>query len=201
MNQNNKSKEKKEKKKYKIAVGNGCHKAICDVEGMLIPNSEKEGRFLMILPDGLQVDARFKFQRMNYFAMKYPNKVLGMHWFRCYPKFKDDRLVALHIIKVDKDISKSNNSKEYWEFIGAWTAKNNITVQRSMALKEIRQIAKKKGFIKKFKYSFTNSFDFKQSLWTGYVYQIIAQRDGVQLKIKKVVPYACPRIRPKPPEK
>ena len=194
-------KEKKEKKRYKIAVGNGCHKAICDVQGMLVPNAQEEGNFVMILPDGLQVDARFKTKYLHVLAMKHPERIQGMHWFRCYPKLANDRLVCLQIIAWDGDIAENKNGKEYWEFIGAWTAQRNITVQRSMAIKEVRQIARETGFIKKFKYTFTNSFDFKRSLWMGYVYKIIGQRDGDQLKIRKVVPFACPRFKPKPPEK
>ena len=201
-NQSTKSKkEKKEKKRYKIVVGNGCHKAICEVQGMLIPNPQEQGKFKMILPDGLQVDAKFKTKYLHCLAMKYPNKILGMHWFRCYPKLAENRLVCLQIVAWDGDMPSNKNGNEFWEFIGAWTAQKNITVQRSMAIKETRQIAKETGFIKKFKYSFINSLNFKRSLWMGYVYRIIAQRDGDQLKIRKVVPFACPRFKPKPPEK
>ena len=70
-----------------------------------------------------------------------------------------------------------------------------------MSDRQIRNIAKETGFIKKFKYTFTNSFDFKRALWVGYVYQIFAQREGDKLSIKKVNPYACPRFKPKPPER
>lgn len=194
---NQSAKSHKKKNRYKIIVGNGCHKAVCDVQGMLVPSPEQEGKFLMILPDGLQLNARLRSKRLHLFATKYPNKVLGMHWFRCYPKFMDHRLVGLQIIKVDRSISENRNGKEYWEFIGAWTAQNNITVQRSIALKQVRKIAKENGFIKRYRYTFTNSLDFKQSLWVGYVYQIIAQRDGDQLKIRKVIPFASPRFKPK----
>ena len=56
-----KSKEKKpEKKRYKILAGNGCHQAICEVKGMLVPSPESENKFQLILPDGLQIDAYFK---------------------------------------------------------------------------------------------------------------------------------------------
>jgi hypothetical protein len=53
---------------------------------------------------------------------------------------------------------------------------------------EIRKIAKETGFIKKFKFTFTNSFDFKRSLWVGYVYQILASREGNKLSMRKVIP-------------
>ena len=94
-----------------------------------------------------------------------------------------------------------NNKYEKWEFIGVWTAQRNITVQRTMSEKDIRKIARETGFIKKFKYTFTNSYDFKRSLWIGYVYKVLATREGDCLKIRKVIPYACPRIKPKPPER
>ncbi len=199
-----KSKEKQpekklEKKRYKILAGNGCHQAICEVQGMLIPPTDEGGKFQLILPDGLQVDAYFKTPRQHWLAKNNPEFITGMHWFRCYPKMANDKLVALQIVSWDGDMS--NNKGEQWEFIGVWTAQRNITVQRTMSNKEIRKIAKEEGFIKKFKFTFTNSFDFKRNLWVGYVYQVLASREGDKLKIRKVNPYACPRIKPKPPER
>ena len=197
---NQKSKKKKpEKKRYKILAGNGCHQAICEVQGMLVPSPESEGKFQLILPDGLQIDAYFKTKRQYWLAVNKPGIVTGLHWFRCYPKFSEDKLAAVQIVTWDTDMS--DNQSEKWEFKGVWTAQRNLTVQRTMSDNEIRKIAKETGYIKKFKYTFTNSFDFKRSLWIGYVYKILASREGEQLKIKKVIPYACPRIKPKPPEK
>jgi hypothetical protein len=189
----------REKKRYKILAGNGCHQAICEVQGMLIPPTEKEGKFQLILPDGLQVDASFKTSRQHWLAMNKPEIVTGLHWFRCYPKMSDNKLVGLQILAWDGNMT--NNKFENWEFIGVWTAQRNITVQRTMSDKDIRKIAKETGFIKKFKYTFTNSFDFKRALWMGYVYKILATRKGDSFEIRKVIPYACPRIKPKPPER
>ena len=196
-----KSKEKQpEKKRYKILAGNGCHQAICEVQAMLIPSPESDNKFQLILPDGLQVDAMFKDPNQYWLVNYKPEYVLGMHWFRCYPKLANDKLVGLQIVAWD-DKNMTSNKNEQWEFIGVWTAQRNITVQRTMSDKEIRKEAKETGFIKKFKYTFTNSFDFKRSLWIGYVYKIIASREGDKLTIRKVIPYACPRIKPKPPER
>jgi hypothetical protein len=111
----------------------------------------------------------------------------------------DNKLVGLQILAWDGNMTQ--NKFEKWEFIGVWTAQRNITVQRTMSDKDIRKIAKETGFIKKFKFTFTNSYDFKRALWVGYVYQILASREGESLKIRKVIPYACPRIKPKPPER
>ncbi len=74
-----KSKEKQpEKKRYKILAGNGCHRAICEVQGMLIPPTEEGGKFQLILPDGLQVDAMFKTSRQHWLAM---NQGKRTHFF------------------------------------------------------------------------------------------------------------------------
>ena len=191
--------KKSEKKRYKILAGNGCHQAICDVKGMLVPSPESEKKFQLILPDGLQIDAYFKTAYQRWIAMNKPGFVTGLHWFRGYPKFPEKKLTAIQIVAWDYNMIE--NQSEQWDFIGVWTAQGNLTVQRSMANEEVRKEAKETGFLKNFKYTFTNSFDFKRSLWIGYVYKILASREGEQLKIKKVIPYACPRIKPKPPAK
>ena len=157
-----KNKNKKpEKKRYKILAGNGCHQAICEVKGMLVPSPESEKKFQLILPDGLQIDAYFKTAYQYWLAVNKPEIVTGLHWFRGYPKFSENKLTALQIVTWDCNMTENNS--EQWEFIGVWTAQRNLTVQRTMADKEIRKIAKETGYIKKFKYTFTNSFDFKRS--------------------------------------
>ena len=93
--------------------------------------------------------------------MNKPEIVTGLHWFRGYPKFAEDKLAAVQIFAWDGNMTENNS--EQWEFIGVWTAQRNLTVQRTMANEEVRKEAKETGFIKKFKYIFTNSFDFKRS--------------------------------------
>lgn len=197
------SQEKKpevEKKRYKILAGNGCHQAIAEIQGILIPPHEENAPFLIILPDGFQLEATFKNPRLKWIAYNNPEAVIGAHWFRVYPKMKDDKLISVQIIAWDKGMPTNPREEETWEFIGVWTAQRNITVQRSMTMEEIRKIAKETGFIKKFKYTFINSFDFvkQKKLWMGYVYKLICRRKGDVLEIKRVIPYACPRFKPEP---
>ena len=187
-----------EKKRYKILAGNGCHRAIAEVQGMLVQSTEERGKFSLILPDGLQIQAFFKTPQLHWLACNN-EAIQGLHWWRGYPKVSDNKLVCFQIIAWDGDMI--NNKYEKWDFTGVWTAQRNITVQRTMSEKDIRKIAKETGFIKKFKYTFTNSYDFKRSLWIGYVYKVLATRKGNSFEIRKVIPYACPRIKPKPPEK
>jgi hypothetical protein len=196
------SQEKKpevEKKRYKILAGNGCHQAIAEIQGILVPPHNEEAPFLLILPDGFQLEATFKNPRLKWLAHN-TEVALGAHWFRVYPKMKDDKLISVQIIAWDKGMPSNPRGEETWEFIGVWTAQKNITVQRSMTMEDIRKIAKETGFIKKFKYTFINSFDFakQKKLWMGYVYKLICRRKGDVLEIKKVIPYACPRIKPEP---
>jgi hypothetical protein len=196
------SQEKKievEKKRYKILAGNGCHQAIAEIQGILVPPHNEEAPFLLILPDGFQLEATFKNPRLKWLAHN-TEVALGSHWFRVYPKMKDDKLISVQIIAWDKGMPSNPRGEETWEFIGVWTAQKNITVQRSMTMDDIRKIAKETGFIKKFKYTFINSFDFvkQKKLWMGYVYKLICKRKGDVLEIKKVIPYACPRIKPEP---
>lgn len=192
-----KPKENPEKKRYKILAGNGCHQAIAEVQGILVPPTTEDGMFMMILPDGFQVEVTFKTPRIRWIAYNQ-DTILGAHWFRVYPKMKDDKLISLQIVAWDKGMPTNPHGNELWEFIGVWTAQKNLTVQRSMMTEDIRQIAKETGFIKKFKYTFINSADWAKNkkLWTGYVYKLICQRKGDVLEIKKVIPYACPRIKP-----
>ena len=192
-------KDKQERKRYKILAGNGCHQAIAEVQGTLIPPKEEGQLFALILPDGLQIEATFKTPRLHWIAQN-KDYILGHHWFRGYPKMKDNKLVSLQIIAWDGNMPSNSQEDEHWEFIGVWTAQKNITVQRSMMSKDIRKIAKETGFIKKFKYTFTNSYDWVKSrkLWIGYVYKVLCTRKGDTFEIKKVVPYACPRIKPVP---
>ncbi|BAQ63083.1 hypothetical protein GM3708_3489 [Geminocystis sp. NIES-3708] len=194
-----KSQPEIEKKRYKILAGNGCHQAIAEVQGILIPPSEPDQNFLLILPDGFQIEATFKTPRLHWIA-RNQETMLGSHWFRGYPKMKDNKLISLQIIAWDKGMPTNPRGFETWEFTGVWTAQKNITVQRSMMIEDVRQIAKETGFIKKFKYTFINSFDWvkNKKLWMGYVYKILCQRRGDTLEIKKVIPYACPRYKPDP---
>ncbi|MGI0481872.1 hypothetical protein ACN4EE_13915 [Geminocystis sp. CENA526] len=192
-------KEKVEKKRYKILAGNGCHQAIAEIQGILVPPSEEDQPFLIILPDGVQLEATFKNPRLKWIAHN-TDTVLGSHWFRVYPKMKDDKLISVQIIAWDKGMPTNPMGEEHWEFTGVWTAQKNLTVQRSMMEADVRATAKETGFIKKFKYTFINSFEFvkKKNLWMGYVYKLICKRKGDVLEIRKVIPYACPRIKPEP---
>lgn len=193
-------KEQVEKKRYKILAGNGCHQAIAEIQGILVPPHNEEAPFLLILPDGFQLEVTFKNPRLKWIAYNNPEAVIGSHWFRVYPKMKDDKLISVQIIAWDKGMPSNPRGEETWEFIGVWTAQKNITVQRSMTMEDIRKIAKETGFIKKFKFTFINSFDFvkQKKLWMGYVYKLICRRKGDVLEIKKVIPYACPRVKPEP---
>lgn len=196
--QNHKKKSSPEpKKRYKILAGNGCHQAIAELRGILVPPAEGEKSFRLILPDGVQLEATFKNPRLLWLAYN-KSELLGDHWFRGYPKMKDDKLVSLQIVAWDGTMPTDPRGEETWEFTGVWTLQKNITVQRSMMLEDVRKVAKETGFIKKFKYTFANSFDWvkNKKLWAGYVYKVLCKRKGDVLEIKKVIPYACPRIKP-----
>ncbi|MGY6530224.1 MAG: hypothetical protein ACXITR_09870 [Cyanobacterium sp.] len=191
-----------QKNRYKILAGNGCHQAIAEVYGILVPPTEENSYHSLILPDGCALDATFKDARLKWLAHNKEG-VLGAHWFRGYPKMKDNKLVAFQIVAWDMDMPTNERGWETWEFTGVWTMQKNLTVQRSMGLKDIRQQAKETGFIKKFKYTFNNTYDWLKSkkLWSGYVYKIFCRREGDTLKIQKVIPYACPRKKPVPRHK
>lgn len=197
-----KSKNKNKKtpvKGYKILAGNGCHQAIAEVQGILVPPIDSESYHQLILPDGLALEATFKDAKLKWLVSINPD-VLGAHWFRGYPKIKNDKLVAFQIIGWDGNMPTNEKGWERWEFIGVWTLQKNLTVQRSMGEQEIRKQARETGFIKKFKFTFTNTHDWieQKKLWTGYVYRLICCREGNTLKIEKVIPYACPRKKPAP---
>lgn len=191
---------KKEKKRYKILAGNGAHQAIAEVNGILVPPTEPTGKFTLVLPDGLQLEVIFKSPRLRGFALT-TNLMIGQHWFRGYPKMQNDKLVAFQIVAWDGNMPTNEKGWEVWEFIGVWTLQKNITIQRTLMDEEIKQIAKETGFIKKFKYTFTNAFEWMKSkkLWVGYVYKLICRREGATLSIQKVIPFACPRKKPLPP--
>ncbi len=197
--QNNHLSGEKERTRYKILVGNGCHQAIAEIQGFLFKPTDEEGVFRLRLPDGFEIDATFKNPRLKWLAFNHED-ILGLHWYRGYPKMSEGKLVCFQIVAWDNDIPSSNRGQEKWEFIGVWTAQKNLTVQRSMTAKEIRDMAKKTGYIKKFKYSFINYHEWlnTRKLWVGYVYKLICTRHNDTLKIEKVIPYACPRIKPVP---
>ncbi|WP_446684848.1 hypothetical protein A5482_014645 (plasmid) [Cyanobacterium sp. IPPAS B-1200] len=194
-------KKKKDKKppakKYKILAGNGCHQAISEVQGILVPPIDAESSHQLILPDGLALEATFSNPYLESLALKQPN-ILGAHWFRGYPKMQDNKLVALQIVGWDGNMPTNEQGWEKWEFIGVWTIQKNLTVQRSMGDKDVKEQAIKTGYIKKFKFTFSNSEDWlkRKKLWIGYVYQLICRREGDTFKIQKVIPYACPRFKP-----
>jgi len=200
----NKSKDKKKKKdkkppakKYKILAGNGCHQAIAEVQGILVPPIDAESSHQLILPDGLALEATFTHNYLKWLAFNQPN-ISGAHWFRGYPKMQDNKLVALQIVGWDGNMPTNDQGWEKWEFIGVWTIQKNLTVQRSMGDKDVKEQAIKTGYIKKFKFTFSNTEDWlkRKKLWIGYVYQLICRREGDTLKIQKVIPYACPRFKP-----
>lgn len=180
-----------EKKRYKILVGNTAHKAVAEVKGVLVKYNQ------LILPDGLILDVNYATPRLLWMARK-TDYILGSHWFRGYPKMADDKLVGLTITSWDRNMPTNERGFESWEFIGLWTLQKTLTVQRSMAIKEIRKLAKETGFIKKYKFTFENTQDFLKSkkLWSGYVYKLLCRRNGDKIKIQKVIPYACPRNKP-----
>nr|OEJ77582.1 hypothetical protein A5482_15395 [Cyanobacterium sp. IPPAS B-1200] len=194
-------KKKKDKKppakKYKILAGNGCHQAIAEVQGILVPPIDAESSHQLILPDGLALEATFTHNYLKWLAFNQPN-ISGAHWFRGYPKMQDNKLVALQIVGWDGNMPTNDQGWEKWEFIGVWTIQKNLTVQRSMGDKDVKEQAIKTGYIKKFKFTFSNSEDWlkRKKLWIGYVYQLICRREGDTLKIQKVIPYACPRFKP-----
>lgn len=176
--------------------------AIAEVHGILVPPTEENSCHNLILPDGCVLEATFKDARLKWLAHNREG-VLGAHWFRGYPKMKNNKLVGLQIIAWDMNMPTNERGWETWEFIGVWTVQKNLTVQRSMGLKEVRQQARETGFIKKFKYTFNNTYDWlkNKKLWSGYVYKILCRREGDSLKIQKVIPYACPRTKPLPRNK
>jgi hypothetical protein len=96
-----KKKNKKDKKtpvkRYKILAGNGCHQAIAEVQGILVPPIDAESNHQLILPDGLAIEATFADSYLKWLAFNQPN-ISGAHWFRGYPKMKDDKLIAFQII-------------------------------------------------------------------------------------------------------
>ena len=93
-----KSKEKpSEKKRYKILAGNGCHRAIAEVQGMLVQSTAESGKFSLILPDGLQIQAFFKTPQLHWLACN-TEAIQGLHWWRGYPKVSDNKLVCFQII-------------------------------------------------------------------------------------------------------
>ncbi|MBF2056868.1 MAG: hypothetical protein IGQ45_06525 [Cyanobacterium sp. T60_A2020_053] len=194
--------KEEEKKRYKILAGNGCHQAIAEVKGILVPPADKNDSHHLILPDGCTLQATFISSQLKWLAFNQPN-ILGAHWFRGYPKMQDNKLVALQIIAWDLNMPTNEKGWETWEFIGLWTLQKNLTVQRSMGMKEIRTVAKETGFIKKFKYTFNNAEEWlkNKKLWSGYVYKLLCRREGDTLKIQKVIPYACPRIKPVPKDR
>ncbi|WP_141712638.1 hypothetical protein A5482_016155 (plasmid) [Cyanobacterium sp. IPPAS B-1200] len=199
-----KSKDKKKKKdkkppakKYKILAGNGCHQAISEVQGILVPPIDDESSYQLILPDGLALEATFTRPYLESLVLKQPD-ILGVHWFRGYPKMQDNKLVAFQIVGWDGNMPTNEQGWERWEFIGLWALQKNLTVQRSIADRTVRKEARKTGFITEFKFTFSNTEDWvkQKKLWIGYVYKLLCRREGNTLKIQKVIPYACPRFKP-----
>ncbi|WP_446684720.1 hypothetical protein [Cyanobacterium sp. HL-69] len=196
-------KKKKDKKppakKYKILAGNGCHQAISEVQGILVPPIDDESSYELILPDGLALEATFTRPYLESLVLKQPD-ILGVHWFRGYPKMQDNKLVAFQIVGWDGNMPTNEQGWERWEFIGLWALQKNLTVQRSIADRTVRKEARKTGFITEFKFTFSNTEDWvkQKKLWIGYVYKLLCRREGDTLKIQKVIPYACPRKKPIP---
>ncbi|WP_446684635.1 hypothetical protein [Cyanobacterium sp. HL-69] len=192
-----KNKKKTPAKRYKILAGNGCHQAISEVQGILVPPIDDESSYQLILPDGLALKATFSNPYLESLALKQPN-ILGVHWFRGYPKMQDTKLVSFQIVGWDGNMPTNEQGWERWEFIGLWTLEKTLTVQRSITARTVRKEARKTGFITEFKFTFSNTEDWvkQKKLWIGYVYKLICRREGDTLKIQKVIPYACPRFKP-----
>nr|WP_069791000.1 hypothetical protein [Cyanobacterium sp. IPPAS B-1200] len=197
-----KNKKKTPAKRYKILAGNGCHQAISEVQGILVPPIDDESSYQLILPDGLALEATFSNPYLESLALKQPN-ILGVHWFRGYPKMQDTKLVSFQIVGWDGNMPTNEQGWERWEFIGLWTLQKNLTVQRSITARTVRKEARQTGFITEFKFTFSNTEDWIQEkkLWIGYVYKLLCCREEDTLKIQKVIPYACPRVKPVPKPK
>ena len=43
----------------------GCHQAIAEVQGILVPPTEEGGKFMLILSDGIQLEVLFRDSRLK----------------------------------------------------------------------------------------------------------------------------------------
>ena len=188
-------------KKYKILAGNGCHQAISEVQGILVPPIDDESSYELILPDGLALEATFTRPYLESLVLKQPD-ILGVHWFRGYPKMQDNKLVGpFQIVGWDGNMPTNEQGWERWEFIGLWALqKNSHSSTFHRRTERLEKKLEKTGFITEFKFTFSNTEDWvkQKKLWIGYVYKLLCRREGDTLKIQKVIPYACPRKKPIP---
>jgi hypothetical protein len=189
----------KKSNRYKLLTGNGIHTAVGEFIGVLLPPKENTPKRELLLTNGVVVEARF-FGWHN--KPTFINKCLGRHLFRGYPIVCDNKLIAINITAVDPverifDKVGQKNCLELWLFRGLWTPQRSLNVQRSLGNKKVKVEAKKTGFIKKYKYQFKNSKDWKTRLWDNYVYEVYAYRDkDNQFNILKVNPFCCPLHKP-----
>lgn len=198
VNKKKKVVKKKQDRAYKILVGNSSHLAIGEFKGVFV-EQPGESKHKMILLNGVQVTCSFRSRSAGKGAIAAAK---GRHIFRGYPKV-DARGILQHIeltcVDPTEEIFNLQRIDDRWMFIGLWTPQRNITVQRSMANAKTRAEVRKTKYLPKYKYPFVNSYDFKRSLWMGYVYKVEAKlNDNGQFEICRVTPFACPRNKPLP---
>lgn len=182
------------KPRYKLLTGNGTHTAVGEFIGVLHGSSDK---YLITFTDGFTVEAKFFGYHNN---SKYKLKCMGKHYFRGYPCVKDSKLIAVTITSVDSPsiITNLNKAKrdELWFFRGLWTPQKNLSVQRSFTAEGVKKQAKETGFIKKYKFTFANSSEWRTKLWFSYVYEVCCSRAQDSFMIRRVTPFCCPRRKP-----
>lgn len=187
------------KPRYKLLTGNGVHTAVGEFIGVLLPPQVDKPRELL-LTNGTVIEAKFIGKNNN---KKFINKCLGRHLFRGYPVVKENKLIAITITAVDPKerifpkVGTDKKCLELWLFRGLWTPQKTLNIQRSLANKDVKKIAKEKGFIKKYKYQFKNSREWSSKLWDNYVYEIYAYRDkDNNFNIFRTSAFCCPIRKP-----
>ena len=97
------------------------------------------------MPDGCVLEATFKDARLKWLAHNREG-VLGAHWFRGYPKMKNNKLVGLQIIAWDMNMPTNERGWETWEFIGVWTVQKKSHCTALYGLKRSTTTSQRNGF-------------------------------------------------------
>ena len=182
-------KKKQKQKKDSILLGNGQHKAIAELKGVLVPNPDEPDNFTMILPD--QSDLKVTVRNKKVLRGLKRSNAFGLNTYLGYPKVIQGKLDSLDLIAWgDRKLEPIKpEDTECWEFVGVWSKNKELLVQRDVKMPFVQDAYQATGKLFTYKFAFTNGdyYTMKKKLVANQLYCLKCIRKKGQLRIRQII--------------
>lgn len=170
--ENSKKTATKVKPQDTLLTGNGCHKLVGIVQGILVTENS------LLIPGGELVVKISK--RCKGYLKKYPETTQGIKTYIGYPKIIEGQIRLFEIVGIEV----KDSLPECWEIIGTWCSDlDSLVVQRD--IKMFNTLNKLPSFIP--------DLDYHRKVWiNNNCYKVTCKREGTKLTIEEVRLWACP---------